>query len=71
MLVVQDFIMNEERTEPPGGAIFALNMLVATAAGDTYTESEVRDWMKETGLSEIQVIETPFGSAQVRGRKLT
>jgi cyclopropane fatty-acyl-phospholipid synthase-like methyltransferase len=68
-LVVQDFIMDESRTDPPGGAIFALNMLVGTAAGDTYTESEVRKWMEEAGLSEINRRETPFGSAQVMGRR--
>jgi cyclopropane fatty-acyl-phospholipid synthase-like methyltransferase len=68
-LVVQDFIMDENRTDPPAGALFALNMLVGTAAGDTYRESEIRDWMKEAGLSEIDRAESPFGSAQVRGRK--
>jgi hypothetical protein len=61
--------MDESRTDPPGGAIFALNMLVGTAAGDTYTESEVRKWMEEAGLSEINRRETPFGSAQVMGRR--
>jgi ubiquinone/menaquinone biosynthesis C-methylase UbiE len=68
-LVVQDFIMDENRTDPPAGAFFALNMLVATAAGDTYRESEIREWMKDAGLSEMQRMETPFGSAQVIGRK--
>jgi ubiquinone/menaquinone biosynthesis C-methylase UbiE len=68
-LVVQDFIMDENRTVPPGGAFFALNMLVGTAAGDTYTESEIRDWMEEAGLSDIKRVETSFGSAQVNGRK--
>jgi ubiquinone/menaquinone biosynthesis C-methylase UbiE len=68
-VVVQDFIMDESRTRPPGGAIFALNMLVGTAAGDTYTEAEVREWMKEAGLSDITRVETPWGAAQVKGRK--
>ena len=68
-LVVQDFIMDENQTNPPAGAFFALNMLVGTAAGDTYRESEIRDWMKEAGLSDINKVETPFGSAQVRGTK--
>ena len=69
-LVVQDFIMDESRTDPPGGAVFALNMLVGTAAGDTYTESEVGNWMREARLADIKRVETPFGSAQIRGRKL-
>jgi hypothetical protein len=44
-------------------------MLVGTAAGDTYTESEIREWMKEAGLADMNRVETPFGSAQIRGRK--
>ncbi len=68
-LVVQDFIMDESRTNPSGGAFFALNMLVGTAAGDTYTEAEIREWMKEAGLSDVTKVETPWGTAQVRGKK--
>jgi ubiquinone/menaquinone biosynthesis C-methylase UbiE len=68
-LVVQDFIMDESRTDPPAGAFFALNMLVGTAAGDTYRESEIRHWMQEAGLTDIVKIETPFGTAQVRATK--
>ena len=44
-------------------------MLVGTAAGDTYQESEIRDWMKEAGLSGMERVETTFGTAQVRGGK--
>ncbi len=69
VLVVQDFIMDGSRTAPPGGAFFALNMLVGTTAGDTYTESEIRDWMQEAGLAALPGVETPFGVAQVRGRR--
>jgi SAM-dependent methyltransferase len=69
-VIVQDFIMNEDRTSPPRGAFFALNMLVGTPAGDTYTEAEVRTWMEEAGLSAIVRKETPFGSTQIVGRKL-
>jgi 2-polyprenyl-3-methyl-5-hydroxy-6-metoxy-1,4-benzoquinol methylase len=68
-IIVQDFIMDEDRTSPPRGAFFALNMLVGTAAGDTYTEAEVRTWMEEASLSGIIRKETPFGSTQIVGRK--
>jgi ubiquinone/menaquinone biosynthesis C-methylase UbiE len=68
-VIVQDFIMDEDRTSPPRGAFFALNMLVGTAAGDTYTEAEVRTWMEEAGLSAIVRKETPFGSTQIVGKK--
>ena len=53
-LVISDWIMNDERTKPEAGALFALNMLVGTQKGDTYTESEVTNWMMESGLKNIQ-----------------
>lgn len=68
-VVVQDFIMDEDRTTPVHGALFALNMLVGTRAGDTYTEFEVRSWMEEAGLMDITRQETGFGTTQIIGRK--
>lgn len=68
-LVVQDFLMNEDRSGPLLAALFALNMLVGTKAGDTYTESEVRAWMTEAGLSEITRQDTQTGTNVVIGRK--
>ena len=68
-LVIQDFIMDEDRTSPAFGALFALNMLVGTEAGDTYTESEVRSWMGDTGLSQIERKDTEFGTTLIIGKK--
>ncbi len=68
-VVVQDFIMDEDRTTPPDGAFFALNMLVGTEAGDTYTESEVGSWMAEAGLTRIRRKETSFGVSQIIGSR--
>ena len=68
-VVVQDFIMDEDRTGPAFGALFALNMLVGTASGDTYSESEIRTWMEEAGLSDIARKDTAFGTTLMTGRK--
>ena len=67
-VVVQDFIMDEERLTPSHGAIFALNMLVGTESGDTYTEAEVSGWMTAAGLSGVSRQGTPFGTSQIAGR---
>jgi SAM-dependent methyltransferase len=67
-LVVQDFLMNEERDGPVMAALFALNMLVGTPEGDTYTESEVRSWMIETGCRSIVRKDTSFGTNLIIGR---
>ena len=68
-VVVQDFIMDEKRINPPYGAIFALNMLVNTERGDTYTGGEVSEWMKKAGLKSIEKKETGFGTSLVIGYK--
>jgi len=66
-VVVQDFVMDEDRTSPAFGAIFALNMLVNTEAGDTYTEREIRSWMESAGLSDIVRKDTTVGSSLIIG----
>ena len=68
-MVVQDFVMDEDRTTPAFGALFALNMLVATESGDTYTESEIRTWMEEAGLADIIRKDTRFGTSLIIGRR--
>lgn len=56
MLLVRDHIMNEERTWPPQGALFAVNMLVNTRRGDTYTFEEVARGLKEAGFTDIVLL---------------
>lgn len=55
-LIIRDFIMDESRTSPPGGALFAVNMLAATENGNCYTETEVQDDLKTAGFSDIKTL---------------
>lgn len=68
-IVIQDFVMSEDRTSPTHGAFFALNMLVNTKGGDTYTESEIKSWFTDSGISNIIRKETAHGVTQIIGRK--
>jgi SAM-dependent methyltransferase len=68
-LVIMDHVMNEDRTEPFIGALFALNMLVGTAQGDTYTEKELRGWMQEAGLGDIRLVTAESGMQFMVGTK--
>ena len=68
-LVIQDYIMSEDRARPEQGAFFALNMLTRTEAGDAYTEREVRTLMKKAGLSRIARINMPSATSLMVGRK--
>ncbi len=68
-LVIQDWIMSDDRTEPSLGALFALNMLAGTQAGDTFTESEIKQWKTASGIGRMKRVETGFGVALMMGRK--
>lgn len=58
-IVIQDFVMDESRVHPADGALFALNMLVNTAGGDTYTEAEMRDWLSAAGCTRVAFDDDP------------
>jgi len=52
-VAIREFILDPDRAGPPTAALFALNMLVGTARGNTYTEAEYRSWMERAGLAGI------------------
>jgi SAM-dependent methyltransferase len=57
-VVISDFIMDDDRITPAFGAFFALNMLVNTKAGDTYTESEIKGWFNQAAIAFVERRET-------------
>ena len=71
LLLVQDFLLDESRTQPGWASLFALNMLVHAAGGRTYTEREVKAWFKRLGLRTVRrvALELPNGAAVIVGTK--
>ncbi|MCW8817416.1 MAG: acetylserotonin O-methyltransferase, partial [Ignavibacteriaceae bacterium] len=69
MIIISDFVMNDDRTQPVHGALFSINMLVGTASGDTYTEGEMKEWFESADLSKIERKNTSFGSDLMIGIK--
>ncbi len=57
-ILIRDHIMDESHTSPPAGAIFAINMLVGTAGGDTYTFGEIREGLEKAGFAEVSLVRT-------------
>jgi len=69
-IVIQDWIMNKDRTQPTSGAIFAINMLVGTEAGDCFTEMEVSEMLDAAGFKNISRIEFETGLSQMTAQKI-
>jgi len=66
-LVVQDFILNPDKTGPQQAALFSLNMLVATESGASYSEVEYINWMQAAGFTEVRRIKLPGPSDLIVG----
>jgi len=58
-IVIQDHIMNADKTSPRAGALFAINMLVGTAGGSTYSEDEYAQWLREAGFAQVRRLPLP------------
>ncbi len=55
-LLIRDHIMDVSRTRPPAGAVFALNMLVNTRGGDTYTFEELKADLEAAGFQDVKLL---------------
>lgn len=69
VIVIRDFIMSEDRLSPAHGALFALNMLVNTADGDTYPEAEIAAWLTTAGCKSVRRIEGDPDATLLVGQK--
>ena len=71
ILMVQEFIMNDDKSGPPFPALFSLNMLLGTDAGQSYSECELISMMKAAGLTGVTrlAIDLPNGAGVLMGCK--
>jgi len=68
-VVIQDFILEPDRTAPKSATLFALNMLVGTRAGNTYTEAEYAAWLREAGFQDVRHVRLPGPSGLIIGTR--
>ena len=74
-LLIRDMLMDELRTTPVAGALFAINMLVATEGGGTFTFNELREDLEDAGFTGVKVLHRDEGMNSViqavKSRSLT
>jgi len=68
-VVVQDFILEPDKTSPKFAALFSLNMLVGTRAGASYSEPEYTEWMRDAGFRDIKRVRMPGPSGLMIGTR--
>jgi ubiquinone/menaquinone biosynthesis C-methylase UbiE len=68
-IVIIDMIPNDERTGPPFALFFALNMLINTEKGGTYTLEEYTRWLNDAGFTRIETADIQSHSPLIIGYK--
>ena len=53
-LLIQEFILDDNRTAPLHPALFSLNLLLGTPAGQAYSQGELADLMATAGLRDVR-----------------
>ena len=56
-VVIRDHIMSEDRLLPRAGALYAVQLLVCTDGGTTYTFQEIRKSLDRAGFRDIRLLQ--------------
>jgi ubiquinone/menaquinone biosynthesis C-methylase UbiE len=68
-IAVMEFLVNRERTDPVVALLFAVNMLVNTEEGDTFSFEEISGWLREAGFIKPRLLKVPAVSPLVLATK--
>ncbi len=68
-IVIQDFILGEDKAAPKFAALFSLNMLVGTVAGSSYSEEEYAEWLSRAGFQEVGRVHLPGPTGLMMGTR--
>ncbi len=64
-LIVVDFIIDDDKRSHPMGCMFSINM---RSFGDTYSEAEIRQWMRAAGLTDRRRVDVTSAQWMIEGR---
>jgi predicted O-methyltransferase YrrM len=68
-IAVRDFVMSEDHTTPADGAVFAINMLVNTPGGSTYSFEEISEDLEAAGFVDAKLLHRGAMDSLVTARK--
>jgi SAM-dependent methyltransferase len=64
-VAIAEWLVNDDRTGPEQALTFAVNMLVNTDEGDTFSFAEIAGWLREAGFVNARELEVPAPSPLV------
>ncbi len=68
-IAIAEWLVNDERTQPLPPLMFAVQMLVNTEKGDTFSFNEIKSWLDEAGFKKVRKLEAPGPSPLILATK--
>jgi len=68
-IAIAEWLVNDERTEPVHSLMFAVQMLVNTEKGDTFSFNEIKSWLEDAGFKKVRKLQAPGPSPLVLATK--
>lgn len=68
-IAIAEWLVNDERTQPLPPLMFAVQMLVNTEKGDTFTFNEIKGWLEKAGFKKVRKVEAPGPSPLILATK--
>jgi hypothetical protein len=68
-IAIAEFLVNPDRTGPVHALFFAVNMLVHTDTGNTYSFEEISAWLAEVGFVKPRALDAPGPSPLILATK--
>ncbi len=69
VIAIAEWLVNDQRTEPLHALMFAVQMLVNTEKGDTFSFNEIKRWLEEAGFKKVRKLEAPGPSPLILATK--
>jgi SAM-dependent methyltransferase len=68
-IAIAEWLVNDDRTKPLPSLMFAVQMLVNTEKGDTFSFNEIKNWLQEAGFKNVRKLQAPGPSPLVLATK--
>jgi len=68
-IAIAEWLVNDDRTKPLPSLMFAVQMLVNTEKGDTFSFNEIKKWLEEAGFKKVRKLEAPGPSPLILATK--
>jgi ubiquinone/menaquinone biosynthesis C-methylase UbiE len=68
-IAIGEQLVNDQRTGPATGLMFAVQMLVNTDKGDTFSFNEIKSWLEDAGFKKVRKVTAPGPSPLVLATK--